>query len=258
MTTVQAGEEIMADDGKTIGDGGTRNSSAKFAVSTFAALCAVFFPQLVLYLKHSQQLIFPDWRYVLAGGAFALVIGVIMVIFEHGIRRTLAQTFMAALGVPAILSGTLGTIGVADNALQAQQSEFQRAAAAVGISIDPPIELNAAPQPQKGVRLELIGSAYAADTALAQAAQAQAGYAAQFVIPRYLVVLDRAPTESAATIKMQALRPHVQNAAVVQAGNEFLVVAGTTPLSQADALNRATGIKRQGIANPTLAPVRAQ
>jgi hypothetical protein len=251
-----AGREIMADNAQVAEDDGTRNPVAKFGVATFAALCAVFFPQVVLYLKHAGQLIFPSGEYVVAGAAFALVIGVITLIFEHGIRRTLAQTFMGALGVPAVLSGTLGAVGLAENGLEVQRanSSFHQALTAEGITIGPSVD---APQPQKGARFELINAAYAADTALAQAPQAQVGYSAQFMVPRYLVVLDRAPSASSAAAKVQALRQRVPDAAVVQSGSEFLVVAGSAPLSQADALSRATGIKRDGIASPSLAPVRA-
>ena len=251
----------MADHAKVLEDDGTRNPVAKFGVSIFAALCAVFFPQVVLYLKHPENLIFPTSEYVFAGVAFACIIGVITLIFEHGVRRTLAQTFMAALGVPAVLSGTLGSIGLAENGLLAQQRadhNFQQAAKGAGISIGPAIELNANTLPQKGATFNLISAAYAADDVLAQAPQAQARYSAQFVIPHYLIVLDRAPTEAAATTKMQALRQRVPEAAVIRSGNEFLIVAGSAPLPQADALTRATAIKREGIANPTLSPVRSQ
>lgn len=250
----------MVDNAKTPEGEGTRNPVAKFSVSTFAALCAVFFPQIVLYLKHAEELRFPTLEYVLAGVAFAFVIGVITLIFEHGVRRTLAQTFMAALGVPAVLSGTLGTIGLAENGLQAQQradNNFRQAAKEAGISISPPIELNGGPQPQKGATFEPISSVYAADAMLAQAPQAQARYSAQFVIPHYLIVLDRTQSEASATTKMQALRQRVPEAAVIRSGDEFLIVAGSAPISQADALSRATAIKREGIVNPTLAPVRA-
>jgi hypothetical protein len=119
--------------------------------------------------------------------------------------------------------------------------------------------LNAASQPQKeGALIELIRSAHAADATLANAPMlAQAAYAPQFLTPRYLVVLDRAPSASAAAAKMQTLRERgVSDAAVVQSGNEFLVVAGRTPVPQADALRRATAIKRDRIAEPTLAPVQ--
>jgi hypothetical protein len=254
----------MANNVKAVEDEGTRNPFAKFSVASFAALCAVFFPQIVLYLKHadSKTLEFPDSKYIAVGIGLALMVGVIALIFEHGTRRTLAQTFMTALGVPAIFSGTVGTVGLAENGLVAQQAAtaaFHQAAKSEGIAIGPAIEAPTSGVFDKGAWLEIVGSAYAAGgPALAQAPQAQVGYSAQFVIPRYLVVLDRTPNAAAANARVQQLRQRVPDATVLQSGNEFLVVAGTSPLAEGDALNRATSIKREGIANPTLAPVRAR
>jgi hypothetical protein len=252
----------MPDEATGVDEAGTSNLATKFAVGMFAASCAVFCPSLVLYLKYagSQNLTFPDRTYVAVGIGFAAVIGAITMIFEYRTRRTLAQTFMAALGIPALLSGALNTVGLAENGLLAQQTttnNFHKAANSVGIQIDQPVDVNAPGQPQHGTWLDSIRPAYAGDTPLpAVPLLAQAGYSPQFVTPRYLVVLGRTSSRSSAEALAQELRRHVPDATVVDSGGEFLVVAGRTPLPGTDALNRATQIKRDGFASPSLAPVQ--
>jgi len=113
----------------------------KFLIGFIASVCAVFLPKLLVYLKNDDgTLQAPSIGYIIAGFMFAAMVGFVILLFEWGKRSKPAEVFMTALGIPALVSGTLGTVGTADNLKQGQDivvnSLQQRLNDTSGVNVD--------------------------------------------------------------------------------------------------------------------------
>jgi hypothetical protein len=235
----------------------------KFLIGFFASVCAVFLPKIVVYLKNEggETLKILSTEYVVAGLVFAALIGCVILLFEWSKRSKPAEVFMTALGIPALVSGTLGTVGTADNLKL--QAELQRqivadvARAARVPILDTPITLPAGAAEPQGRVFELIPSAMATPTGenivLAQGQQAQ--YGVQAVRREFLVVLAQTPNRAEADAKARALKGQFPDVAVVPSGQQFYVTTTSRPLSEAQALSAAVQLRNAGVST-ALVPVR--
>jgi hypothetical protein len=108
-------------------DGGPPSFLLKFLIGTFAGVCAAFFPRVVAFLALESgqddklRFLFPI-SYILVGLLFALVIGGVIAILEHKVSRHLGQTFLTALGIPALLSGALNSSTASKGAEEARST----------------------------------------------------------------------------------------------------------------------------------------
>jgi hypothetical protein len=234
----------------------------KFLIGFFASVCAVFLPKIVVYLKHEggDTLKVLSAEYLLAGLAFAALIGFVIVLFEWSKRSKPGDVFMAALGIPALVSGTLNTVGTADNLKL--QTELQRqivtevARAARVPILETPVSLPQVEIERQGRAFEVISSALAAPpTGQHYVAQAQAQFGVQTVRREFLVVVAKTADRAQADAKARSLKGQFPGASVVPAGNEFYVTTTSQPLSEAQALAAAVRLRETGVA-ASLVPVR--
>jgi len=237
----------------------TANFLIKFAIGAFASLCAVFLPKIIVFLKNdgSGDLITISRTYIIAGVLFALLIGVIIAIFEFRTRRTPAQTFMAALGIPALVSGTLDTVGTADN-LALKTEQFRQLAALTAQTANVPIldktlTLPAPGSDKQSAVFELVSSAVAAEPGAIVIAQ-QSAYGVQAVRRQFLVVLHQSSTRAEADAQANTLKSKVPNVTVVPGGHIFYVTTSGSPMSEVDALQQAVRLREAGL-TPSLLPV---
>ena len=230
----------------------------KFLIGFIASICAVFLPVLLVYLKYQGDgtLLPPSSQYIIAGFLFAAIVGFVVVLFEWGKRSKPAQVFMTALGIPALVSGALGTIGTADNLKQSVEDRrtfMAEVAQNAGVTIGTqPITLSPAPaQPQTRL-FEFVPTAWA--DGLEPVVLAQAAYGVQAAPRKYLVVVLDTPDAKLADARLSEFRKTVPNAAVLHAGGHFYVATSSSPMREQDALTQALRLKKEGIAT-SLVPV---
>lgn len=249
------------------GAGTTASPRAKFAIGVLAGAAAVLLPRLLALLSKSddaQIIFFPASYFVLAAGV-GIFLGLVMLVLEYQVPVKPKDTFMAALGLPAVLSGALGTASTAESVSEATR-DADRLRHAVRIEqgigkhgaftgLEPlggPAPARADP---KGVLLDLrfIASAHAADE---RVAQAHSGDAMRFGVrvkqPQYVVVLKQAPTAQQALQDAQQLQAQVPSARAVRADKGYFVILGNAPASETDALLAAAQAKKS---NEQLRPV---
>lgn len=237
------------------------SSAFKFCIALFASVCAVFLPKLVVYLKHEggDSLDILNLDYIVAGGLFALLVAGVILIFGWKKPDTPRNVFMTALGIPALLSGTLNAIGSADNLkLQADQQRLLLRSVAnianVQISSTPITLPESTPAADKQSFLfDIVSSAVAAE--VPANALAQSKFGTQVIQQQYVVVIDQLPTRALADARAQMIRPKFPNAAVVPAGGTFYVTTSARALSQVDALSDASRVQQNG-QRATLVPVK--
>jgi hypothetical protein len=230
----------------------------KFLIGFIASVCAVFLPKLLVYLKNDDgTLEAPSIGYMIAGLVFAAIVGFVILLFEWGKRSKPAEVFMTALGIPALVSGTLGTVGTADNLKQEveQRRTFMAEIAKnAGVNIsDQPITLSpSAAQPQSRL-FEIVPTARA--DAFAPIIVAQSAYGVQAARRQFLVVILDTPDQRLANARASAVRGTVANVSVVQSGGHFYVATSSSPMTEQDALAQALQLQRQGITT-SLVPVK--
>lgn len=226
-----------------------------FLVGTFASLCAVFVPRMVAMLNASQgNLQFFHRDFILVGVIFSLVIGIVTVIFEQGKQQSFAETFMAALGIPALLAGALSSGATGDNLEQLQTVNQQLSdtlAKKSGIVIEEnPSTLIPLSAPVSQSEFSLISIAHAGDASQNFSPTQSLGI--QLEQANYLIVLEKSANQSKASQLAKKLRQSFPKAAVVQSDQAFLVIDGEGTRSKSDALLKAIEIQNQTGLQPYL------
>jgi hypothetical protein len=80
----------------------------KLAIGTLAGFCSAFLPRLTAVLAvpdKNPAVEVLDPGYVTAGIAFAPLVGGVVAVLEWKVRRPPRDTFMTALGIPALIAG---------------------------------------------------------------------------------------------------------------------------------------------------------
>ena len=238
-------------------------------IGAFAVLAAGTIPRLVAALGEPNAgtvvlVGFTD-GYVQVMVVFAVMVGVVLMIFEWGVLKPPRDSFMAALGIPAVLVGAFNTavltrqvesIGqAADQALHLGAGTLNVPIEPRGPSIEP---LTPAASEKSGVlpRHLLVTPAYAQATGLAQVTQQGPNVGIQYRAPRYYVILSRAQSENEAREKARALHKTFPEAEAVKRGNEYIVVESREPRLPSQALAIAARAKQQGNLLPSLAPAQ--
>jgi xanthosine utilization system XapX-like protein len=236
--------------------GRTASPGAKFAIGLLAGVSAVLLPRVLALVSQGDELqivFLPAPYFLLALGA-GLFIGLVMLVFEYGVPAKPRETFMAALGIPAILTGALGTASTAASVkdLAAEATQLRQAVAqdqgigkAGAFSDLQPIGAPAAAPklPGKTSFFPLfIAVAHAADAGAAQDTPVRFGVRVEQ--RQYVVVLKQAASEAEALQAAQSLRKQIPTAQAVRANNNYFVVLGGAPSGETDALLAATRAKR--------------
>ena len=85
----------------------------KFLIGFIAGFCAALFPRLTALLLVSdvqESLNILSTGYILVSALFATLIGAIIMIMEWNVAKEPRTTFMAALGIPALITGSINTV----------------------------------------------------------------------------------------------------------------------------------------------------
>jgi hypothetical protein len=235
-----------------------------FLIGFFASICAVFVPRMVAMLNAGHgELHYFKQDYVLIGIAFAAVIGGITVIFEQGKNKKASETFMTALGIPALLASALNT-GTAGNEVGTLQSDNQKLKASLAqrnnISIEKkastivPLEETPAsknsPTTQSG--FSLINTAQAAEGGNTSQKFTGLQLGIQNEQTQYLIVLKKLNNRESAIQEAEELRKIIPKATAVQSDQNFLVIDGGVPLNESDALLKAIEFKNKTGLKPYL------
>lgn len=240
----------------------------KLFIGFVAGLCAALFPRLTAALTtRGERLVFFPTSYVILAFAFALLIGMVVMILQWGVRVKPSDTFMMALGIPALLSGALNAT-LNTNTVKNLAQQKEQLTQALSQQAEIPI-LPAAPvSPLKdgsSLRLErdnFLSSLWDVRPAYAQSSgytgqREEFNPAIQIQQHPYLIVIDRAATREQALEKARVLRARLPQVEIVQAGREFLVVQGGGPRTKSEALLEAIRLKKIYNLSPSLMEVRS-
>lgn len=237
---------------------------ANFSIGFFASLCAVFVPRMLAMLNSgSGNIAFFNASYITVGMLFSLVIGGITVIFEQARKKTAAETFMTALGIPALLAGALNT-GTADADLHNSEAEKQQLVEALREQFDTKVDEagvslkelhDTGGNAHSQLDLSPIASAYAQPNKMT-AENRKYDLGLQVEQKPYVLVLGKDKDKAAALKKAEELRKAIPDATAVQAGPDFLVVDGTASRSKAAAMLRAIELQKKTGLKPYLLQVK--
>jgi hypothetical protein len=216
----------------------------KFLIGTGASLVAILFPPLAAYLKRPDSIgLTPTYiGWTLLASA---IVGAVVMLREWGEPKKPFETFMAALGVPALLAGAISGSSGGQAIADAKREAAREISAATGI----PIRADTPEPPKTGSSLlaPFVVTAHASERA---AVDDQAGVAV--AEPQYWVVLhkdaDRAKADqAAATLRTRLATPPPGKAPVrlevVDYRGTFLVVEAGGGRKRAEAVARALELK---------------
>jgi hypothetical protein len=236
-----------------------------FLVGLIAGMCAVLFPRLTaLIFAPTAESSFLEMnafslRYIIFSVVFALLIGIVVMILEWGVKSTPGQIFMAALGVPALIAGAVNSGAISSNAAHLGQ-ELQNITDQYREANDIPVK-DENLKPISSVRpsfvdIGLIPAAFGQTSEAGRSiAGAQKGGGADIGVFRqkeFWIVLYTTNTRDDAERKLEEFGTQYGKLTIQQFQNQFAVtLASTLPYSQ--AVSAAVDVKRQS--GETLAPV---
>jgi len=239
-----------------------------FFVGGFAGLCAVFVPRMggLLAARDIENIsIFPV-PFVVLGVVYAAAIGIVVLILYYDDKQKvrLRQKFVTALGVPALVAGTL-TTGAQTNEMNDLQGKVEALSAQVstaeGIHVDNEamtIQPLDAPGPSGSIRpheLLGIGTAYAAPKVLVAESGSWGNYGAiQAREPNYAIVVYRTNDANKAREQASQLKRQFPDARAIRMSGGFAVITGVLP--QSSATLEAAKIKRDTPLVPMLVRVK--
>jgi hypothetical protein len=235
--------------------GTTTNGGAKFAIGLLAGIAAVLLPRLLALLSKSDdaQIVFFPLSYFMLAAGVGVFLGLVMLVIEYQVAAKPKETFMAALGIPAVLSGALGTASTAESVSDlARESERLRQAVRVeqGIVKDgvfnvfEPVGGPAQTRPageSSWLLLPFIGTAHAEGNAVASE---PVRFGVRMEQARYTVVLKHVATEREAIEEAQKLKAQIPSARAARSDKGYFVVLGNAPAAETDALLAAARAKK--------------
>ena len=239
--------------------GGTARRVGQFTVGTFAGICAAFVPRLTLMIgptSHSTAVsveAFPT-RYVLAALAFSMLIGGVAVILEWDGGRSPRDTFMAALGVPALLTGVFSTTNLSSEAIRHAEKVKSISDERV---LEEQIPVEEAPQVPLAPAVGRWPSGWSVTPTVfahelpgtlplsPEPRQQISGLGVRYREPLYWVVLEVAEAEDRATIRAGELGSQYGALRVYRVGESYFVcpLGGSFPYSE--AVSKAVELKRR-------------
>lgn len=255
----------------------------KFFIGFVAGLCAVIAPRMLAALTvpaTSDKITFFSFDYMVVSLMFAMMIGAVIMIMEWRQPKKPGDTFIKALGIPALLASALNTTaGISTVNAYVEKNdkitqELDRKAdiptrpfsPIIGESATPLLESSSLPDVPARTPHMLgasvlgifgISAAHASEAAVSLPwVVAELNMGIQINQPQYLVVLDEAATENEAITKMRILDKAIPQARIIQTKNAFLIVHGVEPRSKSEALVDAIRFKERNHLRPSLLEVR--
>lgn len=239
-----------------------RRRLGQFAVGAFAGACALFAPRLTLMVGQPDSapvtLVALSSAFVIGGTLLSLLVGGVAMILEWDGSRSPKDTFMAALGVPALLSGVFSTANVSKEVVryaEITRSITDQRASEEGIVVEEVPQASIAPT--RGIwppTLRLLPTVYAAEQVPQAAAAAQGGASIQYRQVRYWVVLHEGRDKAAVQRRATELGTRYGRLAVRLVGKDFVVTLAEGALPYSEAVSRAVDLKKQsrGVVTPKL------
>jgi hypothetical protein len=240
-----------------------------FLVGLVAGICAVFVPRLASLLvidDLARVTIFPA-PFILLGLVFALIIGLVAMILEHGKQRPLGDVFVTALGIPAVIAASVansGATGQIQSVRQQYANVVREAATAEKINKDDNATsvqlLIEKPTPSPRGELEMllgIQTAFAGDEPPNKTSKDKSALTGStgvlFHEPEYAIVIHSASNQEDAIKRAAELKKSVPSSQAVKLGDTFRVISGIKPENAATL--EAVRLKREFGLNPELVRV---
>lgn len=246
-------------------------AAGNFVIGTVAGLASTFLPRMMLLLSIDTELAPDRYLKVLSSDfiwiafAFALSIGVICAILESNAQTPPRDVFMAALGIPALVTGVLTTTSATGKLQQAEQQKvavLRTLGDQAGLpsqaqtsTFEPIGGLPGAPAGPSSGRdgpFAFVPPAFAqAQTRAAPPPASRFDPGIQIQRPQYVLVLKRAVSPEEATRFAKEMQKDLPSAQAVKTDQGFIVVDSVTPRLEADALLDAIQLKKRQL-SPSL------
>jgi len=243
----------------------------KFFIGFVAGVCAVMAPRMLAALTvpvKDEKIIFFSFNYVAVSLVFAMMIGAVIMIIEWRQPKKPGETFVKALGIPALLASALNTTsGI--STVNAYVEKNDQITKELGRKSDIPtrpfspiigetiIEGRATPEMENSASLDIPGISAAHASEMASPLMVvEFNVGIQINQPQYLVVLDEAATKNEALVKTRLLSGIIPQVRIVQTKDAFLIVQDAAPRSKSEALVDAIRFKERNNVRPSLLEVR--
>lgn len=242
----------------------------KLLIGFIAGLCAAFLPRLTASLAVSSgktNVVLFDSGYITLSLIFAALVGLIVMILEWRVPREPRATFMMAIGVPALITGSLNTTtGVDTVASQAKENQqlVEKLKDLADIQTMPaggaitPLSFNGEEfQNVEGgsnavASLQWLGIRDAqAQTSDAQAASAKLT-GLMLDEPLYYVVLAQANSKQEALQLAAHWRAQFHSVVPVQSGSRYLILYSAKPIRRSEAVLISIKVKQTTTLKPQL------
>ena len=238
-------------------NGRIANSYGKFFVGALAGLCAALLPRLLALLAQTDDAnvtILPI-PYLVASGVFALLMGSLVVIFEWKMAVTPRDTFVGALGIPAVIAGALGTSSGLGNGADAKR-ELDQVLQGIrqhegiikqgAFTTVQPLDLSGSTSQKSGAWTlpSPVGTVYAQQFSAQVAQDASPRFGIYYEQPKYVIVLRQVKSEKEAIIAAQELKRRLPRVQAAKADNGYYVLlGGADGRNEPDALLEASRAK---------------
>ncbi len=266
----------MADDpsgvlSKSVLAGASGRIVTNFVIGTVAGLASTFLPRMMLLLSIDAEpapgrfirVLSPDFVWI--ASIFGLAIGLICAILESNPQAHPKDVFMAALGIPALVSGVLTTTSATSKLQQAEQQKvavLRTLGDQAGLSSRTQTDIfeaiggsaNAPAGPSSAVEslFAFVSPAFAQSAPRAvQMPASRFDPGIQIQRPQYVLVLKRAASQEDAVRLAKEIQKDLPTAQAVKTDQGFFVVDSMTARPEADALLDAIQLKKRQL-NPSL------
>lgn len=224
-----------------------------FGVGFTAGLCAALFPRLAPMMARGAdvniQLLHLD--YIIVALLFSAMIGVVMMWFYWGTSHKPQTLFMAALGIPSLLSSSFN-MTESTEVIRQQQQQQQRLEKTVQELSGIEILNEGAPAKVEGGGMSGlwdylgVARAYAADGEQHTPVHFNPGIQTQGENARYMVVLADAPDQvQLAELERRYQQRNIPGLKVIKTDQGYYLVAGESHRTKAGAYTEALSLKQK-------------
>lgn len=227
----------------------------KFLIGFIAGFCAALFPRLTAMLLVSdmeESLNILSTGYLIVSTLFATFIGAIIMIMEWNVAKEPRTTFMAALGIPALITGSINTLDTT-RALDQQVTENREMRQEVEKLLDikvlrsdsiQPLSLHWPSGTPVPAWMQIIPSANASDEFLEAKPRFRLNPSIQGASVRYVVVLEKSTSKDAAVLRANELSQTIP-AQAIASQQGYLIIKRGPPKDRSEALVEALRIREQ-------------